>query len=341
MSYRRSFHKRVAVHYSGSVSYPASQHGGSVSYSGTAYEDVTVNIDVETDPFDRSVAGCNTNVGLLTGAVVATESAQIASIHENAKKIGKTIVSGFFNTVKSEISQQMSELSSRIDATLIHLRELSKRCIDKQRQMEVDYNRISSRYLKIFNELNSELENRIIELDRPSFSFKKEGDMTLSRSQGDTTGGASIIAGVESGDLHKMIGASLLKKQAGDTIHEIDRFLLIQKQLDTLLKRCIMDGDIESSIYAPVCFVETGNPDGSVERRAYHSKSLEGVGEQKLVAELSPRRWEQHLSKEASERIQSYFNHELSSHYASANQHEERVRNCISRLYNVDNTKSL
>ena len=44
MSYSRSFSKTIAIHYSGSVSYPASQSGGSVSYSGTAYEDVVVNI---------------------------------------------------------------------------------------------------------------------------------------------------------------------------------------------------------------------------------------------------------------------------------------------------------
>ncbi|GAB1375052.1 hypothetical protein MASR1M46_19410 [Bacteroidales bacterium] len=70
MSYRRSFHKRIAIHYSGSVSYPASQNGGSVSYSGTEYEDVEVNIDVETTPFDHSIVSCN-NTLALTGSVVA------------------------------------------------------------------------------------------------------------------------------------------------------------------------------------------------------------------------------------------------------------------------------
>ena len=117
MSYSRSFTKRIAVHYSGSVSYPASQSGGRVSYSGTQYENVVVNINVDTDSFDSSVKQCNNSVGVLTGAVVATEGAQVLSIKKNAQKIGQTIIDGFFKTVRSEISQQIMELKNQIEST--------------------------------------------------------------------------------------------------------------------------------------------------------------------------------------------------------------------------------
>jgi len=84
MSYTRTYRERIAVHYSGTVSYnyPSSQNGGSgtAHYSGTEYEEVDVHINVDTDPFDNSVEHCNTNVNLLTGAVVATEAAQLVSI---------------------------------------------------------------------------------------------------------------------------------------------------------------------------------------------------------------------------------------------------------------------
>lgn len=114
MSYSRSFTKTIAIHYSGTVNYPASQNGGSVSFSGTEYEDVTVNVHVDTAPFDASVDHCNTSVGVLTGAVVATEAAQTASIRKNALKVGNTIIEGFFKTVRSEISQQIMELKIRL-----------------------------------------------------------------------------------------------------------------------------------------------------------------------------------------------------------------------------------
>ena len=58
MSYSRRYHTQIAVHYSGTVSYPASQSGGTTSYSGTAYEDVTIDVDVDTTRFDAEVSHC-------------------------------------------------------------------------------------------------------------------------------------------------------------------------------------------------------------------------------------------------------------------------------------------
>ena len=88
MRYTRRF--TGYVHYSGTVSYPASEHGGSVSYSGE--EPVYITIDVDTDAFDASVGNCNTAVNGLTSAVVATEAAQVESKRRAAKQIAATIV---------------------------------------------------------------------------------------------------------------------------------------------------------------------------------------------------------------------------------------------------------
>ena len=340
MGYRRSFTKRIAVHYSGSVSYPASQNGGSVSYSGTAYEDVTVNIDVATEPFEHSVARCNNHVGTLTGAVVATEAAQIASIRENARKVGQTIIDGFFKTVRSEISQQISELSSRINATLVHLQELAKRCVDKQRQMEVDYNRISTRYLKIFDELNSELKNRIFELDRPAFVFKADSDESAARFVEGPLVGTAIVSGSEESSLQALISTSRSKKQAQDTIHEIDRFLTKQKRLDQLLHRCILPENRESAVYIPICYLETSGEKGVIDRHLYQAEYLPTVPLARLENSLSAASWSE-VPQSRAESIRNYFNREVSGHYASTNPHETRVRECITRLFNIATIKSL
>ena len=88
MSYSRKFSKTIAVPYSGSksYSYPASEHGGTVTihYSGTAYEEVEVDIHVDTAPFESSVSNCNSNVNTLTASVGAMNLAQCAAIKENA-----------------------------------------------------------------------------------------------------------------------------------------------------------------------------------------------------------------------------------------------------------------
>lgn len=340
MGYKRSFTKRIAVHYSGSVSYPASQSGGSVSYSGTAYEDVTVNVNVATEPFDHSVNQCNTHVGVLTGAVVATEAAQVASIRENSRKVGRTIINGFFKTVRSEISQQISELTNRINATLLHLHELGKRCVDKQRQMESDYQRISSRYLKIFDELNSELRNRIYELDRPAFSFRTESDQCASRVIEGREVSTTLVAGSEESSLQARISASRSKRQARDTIREIDRFLTRQKQLDQLLHHCILDEDRASAIYVPVCWIESCAERDVITRRLYQPEGLPRIPQPELEESLAAESWGE-MPAERAEQVRRFFNREVSEHYAATDPHTNRVKECITRMFNLSTIKSL
>ena len=194
MSYTRTFSKDIRISYSGTVSYPPSKTGGVRTYSGTATETVHVNIEVDTLPFDESVVDCTHTVNGLTSSVTATEAAQIVAIDKNALKVGSTIINGFFNTIRLEIDQQIMQLNTRIEATLLHLRELGKRCVEKQKQMERDYHNIANRYQKIFNDLNQELSNRIQQLDKPIFLFKQQSDDQQSRTIGNDL--ASTATGI-------------------------------------------------------------------------------------------------------------------------------------------------
>ena len=165
MSYSQKFRRTISVPYSGTVrvSYPASEHGGTVTehYSGTAYEDVEVDILVDTHPFDRSIDGCNGSVTGLTASVAAMNAAQCAAISANADKVATTIVNGFFQTVKTDLSTQIAELKQKLDARLILLQQQKKTLLELQNKMGEDYARTSARYTKIFSELNDELSNRI------------------------------------------------------------------------------------------------------------------------------------------------------------------------------------
>ena len=49
MSYSRTYRQRIAIHYSGYVDYPASEHGGSQYYSGTEYDLLTGKLTVYTE----------------------------------------------------------------------------------------------------------------------------------------------------------------------------------------------------------------------------------------------------------------------------------------------------
>ena len=233
MSYTRRYSESITVRGSKtvSVSYPASQNGGSTTatVNYTEIVPVDVNINVDTVPFDSSVNDCNASVDLLTGSVVATEVAQIQSIDENSRKISKTLISGFFGYIRSELSQQTAELSSKIDSQLMHLRELAKACLSKKEQMRSDYLRISERYSKIFDDLNNELDNRVLELDKPAFNFREEVERTDDRLVKNDLVSSVSIYGSELGGLFGKVSSSLAKKSAENAIVKTRDFLSLFK----------------------------------------------------------------------------------------------------------------
>lgn len=340
MSYSQSFSKRISVDYSGSINYPASEEGGTIEYSGTEYEDVQVNIDVETTAFDNSVAHCNSSVNVLTGAIVATELAQITSINNNAKQVGSTIVEGFFKTIRSEISQQISELSYRIEANLMHLHEMAKRCIEKQRQMESDYNGISNRYLRIFDDLNNELSNRIYELDKPAFIFEKQGEISKTRTSENDLVTTVAVSGAEGGNLLVRISASFAKRRAMDTIGKANTFLIKQKRLYDTINLSMLKDSVAAIQYIPVCLIEMHNEDSQIDRNLYQPQFLPEMRASELIPDFQEKVWN-NFSKESINHIHRYFNSEVNNRYSGSDTHTSRVRESISRMLEINQIQTI
>lgn len=175
MSYSR--HYDATVHYSGTVrySYPASEHGGTgrVSYEGTV--PVGIDINVNTDPFDRSVRDTSASLNAVAGAVSAAEAAQVASVISAGKKISNTAIQGFFRVISSELSAQASESSSAMNSSVGLMLEVSQQVENIHQQMDGDFRAIKARYARVFDELDRELDRRIHELDRPAFQISSQG----------------------------------------------------------------------------------------------------------------------------------------------------------------------
>jgi hypothetical protein len=340
MSYRQSYHQRVVIQYSGSVSYPASQSGGTTNYSGTAYEDVTVNIDVDTNPFDRSVAGCNNTVNALTGAVVATEAAQIASINSNAKKVAGTIIEGFFKNIRFEISAQIAELTQKIDSHLMHLHELAKQLVAKKAQMEADYNQKANHHGKIFEDLNKELSNRIYALDRPAFVFKQNIDNHARRTTDNDLVSTVAVTGAEGGDLQAHISASITKKRALDAINQANIFLTKQKRLQRTINQSMLNENTDATKFSPVCFLETRNKNSQIDKSLYQSDYLPKMQANNIIEDFQTKQWKA-VSKESQENIGRYFNTELSNAYSTAGPHTNRVKDTIMKIFDLSSIKSV
>ena len=340
MSYNRNFTQKISIPYSGSVSYPASQNGGTMSYRGYATDTLHINIGVDTEPFDESVIQCNNTVNSLTTSVTATESAQIASIAYNAKKIGHTIVDGFFNTIRLEIGQQIMELTTKIEATLIHLRELSRRCTEKQKQMEKDYQNISNRYLRIFEDLNHELSNRIHQLDKPAFSFQQQSEQQQNRTIGNDLVSTVSIFGSEGGELQARISTSIAKKKAVDAIEKANFFLLKQKELNESIDKNMLKENIENTRYLPVCFMEANNTEKQINQKVYSPDLLSCIAPDKFLSNFQEKKWRP-SSEEDNSQISRYFNILLNNHYPNTDTHTLRIREYILKMIDLDPIKSL
>jgi hypothetical protein len=314
--------------------------GGSRNIDIRAEIPVTIDIEVDTRTFDKSVDNCNSNVNLLTGAVVATEAAQVASIQENSEKVAGTIVNGFFGYIRSEISQQINELTQNIDAQLMHLRELSVACVDKKRQMDVDFTRISSRYIKIFDDLNQELYNRIHELDKPTFIFRKELDGQQDRySQNDLINTVSV-AGKESSALLTKMSISVAKKRAMDTISQAKIFLWQQNKLNKTIQKSKLNESIETKHFTPVCFIELQRESGQISKEIYSPTYINALqnedSKNRMIEQIySEKQTWSVIDAETTENIQNQFNKVLNQNYEALDPHSLRVKKMIEKMANL------
>lgn len=341
MSYTRTFHDTITVHYSETVSYPPSESGGSRTVSGTVTEPVVINIQVNTDHFDQQINNCNSQVDMLTGSVVATEAAQVAAVRHNARRIGDTIVRGFFKTVQSDLTQQIAALQSNIDSLIIHLKDLSNRCLGKRNQMQTDYQRISSRYLKLFSDLDHELENRIHAIDAPIFDFTRHTDATTQAALTEGGIGVAAVSSAETARLHAQISAAMAKKNAKVAIDKSERFLDSQYTTDELLSHCLRPGGEAEMVYAPYILVDTTVAPMQSTQHLYSSPVLpEGISAM-LQQGLNECPWQGRVADTDQRIIADYFNHEVGNLYQEApTAHTQRVASMTARLFNLAQTQA-
>lgn len=253
MSYRRSY--TGYVHYSGSVNYPASKSGGSVSYSGT--EPVYITIDVDTDVFDASVGHCNEAVDALTGAVVATEAAQVESKRMASEQIASSIVKGFFEYVDADLSQKIRELASKCESLFVALIGHKDNSLVKSKQMQNDYSRISRRYSKVFEDLDKETASRIEALDRPAFLFAEMAQSLIDRSCNTELLGMSTVYADECTKLETLLSCSHVKQEASILLAKAQGYMLGTYRFANSLRDMLDESQVEEEILLPVMFVES------------------------------------------------------------------------------------
>jgi hypothetical protein len=239
MSYARDYSKTIRGTVSGTVSYPASQNGGSKSVTFAWAEDINVRIVVDTEPFDASVDKCENHVDLLTGAVVATQGVAVAAKSHASKVIGKTVVDGFFGHIRSEIDQQMTMLHARLEPLAMQLGAQAGRCRHLSSQMAQDFARISSRYIKLFGDLDLEMKRRIQSIDQASFELAGEATERIASERSANGALVPSITAQESEHTKNSILVSALKKRALDMIRSVRTRMITDRELSDGLSRVL------------------------------------------------------------------------------------------------------
>ena len=103
--------------------------------------------------------------------------------------------------------------------------------------------------MKIFEDLNNELSNRIYELDKPAFVFKKQTDNQKIRTSDNDMVNMVTIFGPESADLQSKISSSIAKKRALDTLTRAKMFLWQQKYLNATIQQSMLNESATNTIY--------------------------------------------------------------------------------------------
>jgi len=205
VSYRRNYSR--SLHFSGSVnvSYPASERGGTTTAHWSHTEPISIDIDVDTVPFDSSIESCNGHVVALAGAVGLMNAAQCAAIEQRAAQISESLERGFFGMVRSELGSQMADLRNQFESKLALMTQQARTCRGLLDTMERDFQRIVSRYHDLFRNLDEENRRRVVELDRPAFRLSNEVGGNLLTRMRHTLAATNVTAASEGAEAQSTI----------------------------------------------------------------------------------------------------------------------------------------
>ena len=299
------------------------------------------NYTVDTKPMADEMRSVSRHVNATTGAVVAMQTAVITAEEKAADHVCNNVNKGFYSLIRSQISQKMAKLQSEVDSHLMQLVQQKNALLSIKNRMQKDYNMIASRYIKLFNGLNSNLKQRVFELDKPTIDFAvKEVDKVSNRTKYLT---ATIpIAQLESLAASQKIVASNVKYRGFNVIKSMRSFLFemnTQKKLtDQIL---INDGRYTetATVYIPIviCECNRDKTDAGVEI-SVSDVELDNISKSAIknttFAELNQIEWQ--AKSTPNTEVKSEF-----SKLVSTSSKSQRVKDMATKLFQSNNYQTI
>ncbi len=199
------------------------------------------NIVVDTNPMAESVNQVSNHLTATTAAVVAMQTAVIASEKKSADKICANVDKGFYNLIRSQISMKLSVCYTEMQAKLALLMEHAKTLSRTKERMEGDFNRVKGQYLHIFKGLDKALSNRISQLDKaPVIISETRKKVVLGMFERHVPEAVVTSAEVDSSD-QKIVTSRIKDK----TNHSLD--FLADKVRENRMYKLLMESMLDKS----------------------------------------------------------------------------------------------
>lgn len=227
-----------------------------------------IDCNLDTNPMAATMASVSNHVAATTAAVVSMQSAVIAAEKNGADKVCRNVNRGFLTMMRSQISQKVAYKKSRVDALLFKLAQQKKRLLAIKANMEVQYNRIAERYLRIFSVINRELKTRLLQIDQPVFKFVNK-DVAATSNRMNSMSAWVSTAQDEDVALSQRLLVANVKANAEKAIRRSADFLAQmgeQKRLTGLILHSLSSPDDCGDIRVPVLIRESENDVSQVPR---------------------------------------------------------------------------
>ena len=314
------------------VNYPKSDTGGSRSV--VVEEPVYIDVYVESDPFEHSVDHCDNSLHLLQSGIVAAEAAEKKSRIENSQRLGKSLDDGFFQVVSCNLTMQAKEESANAKALVGALFAQQKELLKIKDRMEGDYNLIKTRYIKLFEDYDKELHNRVYALNKRTFRLVEESAKEMMRPTSSMLMTASLVGQKENFALQTKITASRVKHFASQVILRVKGFIESQNLLNFSLKTILTGENRKEDYYIPVMCMQAS--EGERSEFYMFTNGLVNKNE-KIASELEQRlvapdmKWRE-MREEDKNRITESLSAEVNTSCAGS-ERDRRVGALIMKLW--------
>ena len=293
----------------------------------------TFNYTVDTKPMADEMRSVSRHVNATTGAVVAMQAAVIIAEEKAANHVCNNVNKGFYSLIRSQISQKTAKLQSEVDSHLMQLVQQKNALLSIKNRMQKDYNMIAGRYIKLFNGLNSNLKQRVFELDKPTIDFAiKEVDKISNRAKYLT---ATIpVAQLESLAASQKIVASNVKNRGFNVIKSMRSFLIEMNTQKNLTDKILIDdsrNNETATVYIPLAICKCKMDKSEASFEIFLSETvLDNIAtsaiKNSIFAELNQIQWQPQSPPDAE--VRSEF-----IRLVSTSSKSQRVKDMATKLF--------